>query len=98
MAVQHPVTGVISDEFDVNHFFAGSRKCESGVRLSVLWPGEGLPADVGVPSQSFNEQWIVCQSLGIARRSCLRPLGLQAGAKPAPKSDKSHSLPTARYF
>ncbi len=37
-----------------------------GIRM--LKPGEPLPEDVRVPSQSFKEQWIVCQSIGVARR------------------------------
>ncbi len=36
--------------------------------IRMLKPGEPVPADVKVPSQSLNEQWIVCQSIGIARR------------------------------
>lgn len=30
--------------------------------------GEALPEGVKVPSQSMGEQWIVCQSIGVARR------------------------------
>jgi uncharacterized protein (DUF169 family) len=37
-----------------------------GVRM--LSPGEELPAGVRVPSRDLGEQWIVCQSIGIARR------------------------------
>ena len=36
--------------------------------IRMLKPGEELPADVKVPSKDFNEQWIVCQSIGVARR------------------------------
>ena len=36
--------------------------------IRMLKPGEALPPDVKVPTQSMNEQWIVCQSIGIARR------------------------------
>jgi len=36
--------------------------------IRMLKPGEPLPPDVKVPSQSLGEQWIVCQSIGIARR------------------------------
>ncbi|MDA8263745.1 MAG: DUF169 domain-containing protein [Actinomycetota bacterium] len=37
-----------------------------GVRM--LSPGEALPAGVRVPSRDLSERWIVCQSIGIARR------------------------------
>src|SRR5437870_8812872 len=37
-----------------------------GIRM--LKPGEPIPEDVRVPSKSFKEQWIVCQSIGVARR------------------------------
>jgi uncharacterized protein (DUF169 family) len=30
--------------------------------------GEALPDGVKVPSRNFNENWIVCQSIGVARR------------------------------
>lgn len=36
--------------------------------IRMIKPGEEIPADVRIPSQSFNEQWIVCQSIGVARR------------------------------
>jgi uncharacterized protein (DUF169 family) len=36
--------------------------------IRMIKPGEELPADVRVPSKAFNENWIVCQSIGIARR------------------------------
>ncbi|MGH8011551.1 MAG: DUF169 domain-containing protein [Candidatus Binataceae bacterium] len=36
--------------------------------IRMLKPGEELPPYVRVPSQSFKENWIVCQSIGIARR------------------------------
>jgi uncharacterized protein (DUF169 family) len=36
--------------------------------IRMLKPGEAVPAGVKVPSQSLNQQWIVCQSIGIARR------------------------------
>jgi uncharacterized protein (DUF169 family) len=36
--------------------------------IRMLKPGEPLPEDVRIPSQSLNEQWIVCQSIGVARR------------------------------
>ncbi len=36
--------------------------------IRMLAPGEPIPADVRVPSEKFNEQWIVCQSIGVARR------------------------------
>ena len=38
------------------------------VAIRMLKPGEELPPDVKVPSSSFGEQWIVCQSIGVARR------------------------------
>lgn len=37
-----------------------------GVRM--LAPGEPLPEGVRVPSRDLGEKWIVCQSIGIARR------------------------------
>lgn len=37
-----------------------------GIRM--LSPGEDLPDGVRVPSRDVGEQWIVCQSIGIARR------------------------------
>lgn len=36
--------------------------------IRMLRPGEPIPEGVRVPSRSFNEQWIVCQSIGVARR------------------------------
>jgi uncharacterized protein (DUF169 family) len=36
--------------------------------IRMLQQGEKIPPDVRVPSKSFNEQWIVCQSIGVARR------------------------------
>lgn len=36
--------------------------------IRMLKPGEEIPADVRVPSKSLNENWIVCQSIGVARR------------------------------
>jgi len=36
--------------------------------IRMLKPGEPLPDGVKVPSQSLGEQWIVCQSIGVARR------------------------------
>lgn len=36
--------------------------------IRMLKPGEPIPEDVRVPSQSLKEQWIVCQSIGVARR------------------------------
>jgi uncharacterized protein (DUF169 family) len=36
--------------------------------IRMLKPGEQIPADVKIPSRSFNEQWIVCQAIGVARR------------------------------
>ena len=38
------------------------------VAIRMLKAGEGLPADVKVPSKALHEQWIVCQSIGVARR------------------------------
>ncbi len=38
------------------------------VALRMLKPGEEIPPDLKVPSKSFHEQWIVCQSIGVARR------------------------------
>jgi len=37
-----------------------------GIRM--LRPGEDVPEGVRVPSRDVGEQWIVCQSIGIARR------------------------------
>ncbi|HLI43258.1 MAG TPA: DUF169 domain-containing protein [Acidimicrobiales bacterium] len=37
-----------------------------GIRM--LAPGEPLPEGVRVPSRDVGERWIVCQSIGIARR------------------------------
>lgn len=36
--------------------------------IRMLKPGEDLPADIRVPSKTLHEQWIVCQSIGVARR------------------------------
>jgi len=36
--------------------------------IRMISPGEALPEGVKVPSQSMGEQWIVCQSIGVARR------------------------------
>jgi uncharacterized protein (DUF169 family) len=36
--------------------------------IRMIRPGERLPEGVRVPSQSFGENWIVCQSIGVARR------------------------------
>jgi uncharacterized protein (DUF169 family) len=36
--------------------------------LRMLKPGEEIPPDLKVPSRDLGEQWIVCQSIGIARR------------------------------
>jgi uncharacterized protein (DUF169 family) len=36
--------------------------------IRMISPGEPLPEGVKVPSQAMGEQWIVCQSLGVARR------------------------------
>ncbi len=36
--------------------------------IRMIKPGEELPPDVKVPSRDLKEQWIVCQSIGIARR------------------------------
>ncbi len=38
------------------------------VAIRMLRPGEALPDEVKVPSRSFKENWIVCQSIGVARR------------------------------
>ncbi len=37
-----------------------------GIRM--LAPGEAVPEGARVPSQSLGENWIVCQSIGVARR------------------------------
>jgi uncharacterized protein (DUF169 family) len=37
-----------------------------GIRM--LKPGEELPEGVKIPSKNYGEQWIVCQSIGVARR------------------------------
>lgn len=37
-----------------------------GIRM--LASGEPVPEGVRVPSKNFNENWIVCQSIGVARR------------------------------
>ena len=36
--------------------------------IRMIAPGEALPAGVRVPSETFGENWIVCQSIGVARR------------------------------
>jgi uncharacterized protein (DUF169 family) len=36
--------------------------------IRMIAPGEALPEGVKVPSKSMGEQWIVCQSIGVARR------------------------------
>ena len=36
--------------------------------IRMLRPGEAIPEGVKVPSKSMGEQWIVCQSIGVARR------------------------------
>jgi uncharacterized protein (DUF169 family) len=36
--------------------------------IRMLQRGEAIPEGVKVPSQSMGEQWIVCQSIGVARR------------------------------
>jgi uncharacterized protein (DUF169 family) len=36
--------------------------------IRMLEPGEEIPEGVRVPSRSVDERWIVCQSIGIARR------------------------------
>jgi len=36
--------------------------------IRMLKPGEALPEGVKVPSKTMGEQWIVCQSIGVARR------------------------------
>src|ERR1700756_5353368 len=36
--------------------------------IRMLKPGEEVPKGVRIPSQSLGEQWIVCQSIGVARR------------------------------
>lgn len=36
--------------------------------IRMLKPGEPLPDDVRITSRDLNEQWIVCQSIGVARR------------------------------
>ena len=47
---------------------ATSGRTLSPLGIRMLKPGEPLPEDVRAPSQSFKEQWIVCQSIGVARR------------------------------
>jgi len=37
-----------------------------GIRM--LTQGEAIPEGVKIPSQTMGEQWIVCQSIGVARR------------------------------
>jgi uncharacterized protein (DUF169 family) len=36
--------------------------------IRMLQPGEEVPKDVRIPSKTMGEQWIVCQSIGVARR------------------------------
>ena len=36
--------------------------------IRMLKPGEAVPDGVKVPSKTMGEQWIVCQSIGVARR------------------------------
>src|ERR1700757_3532168 len=36
--------------------------------ISTLRRGEPIPEGVRIPSKSMGEQWIVCQSIGVARR------------------------------
>src|SRR5215471_9598345 len=36
--------------------------------IRMLKPGEDIPEGVKVPSKNMGEQWIVCQSIGVARR------------------------------
>ncbi len=36
--------------------------------IRMIEPGQALPEGVRVPSESFGENWIVCQSIGVARR------------------------------
>jgi uncharacterized protein (DUF169 family) len=36
--------------------------------IRMLKPGEPVPEGLRVPSQSLGENWIVCQSIGVARR------------------------------
>ncbi|MGH7908122.1 MAG: DUF169 domain-containing protein [Candidatus Binataceae bacterium] len=38
------------------------------IALRMLAPGEPIPEGLRMPSQAFHEQWIVCQSIGVARR------------------------------
>jgi uncharacterized protein (DUF169 family) len=38
------------------------------VAIRMIKPGEALPEGVKIPSKSMGEQWIVCQSIGVARR------------------------------
>ena len=37
-----------------------------GIRM--IKPGEPVPDGLKIPSQSMGEHWIVCQSIGVARR------------------------------
>ena len=36
--------------------------------IRMLKPGEAMPEGLRIPSQSLHENWIVCQSIGVARR------------------------------
>lgn len=38
------------------------------VAIRMIKPGETLPEGVKIPSKTMGEQWIVCQSIGVARR------------------------------
>ncbi len=38
------------------------------VGIRMLKPGEPVPEGLRIPSQSMGENWIVCQSIGVARR------------------------------
>ncbi len=38
------------------------------VAIRMIKPGEALPEGVKSPSKSLGEQWIICQSIGVARR------------------------------
>ena len=36
--------------------------------IRMLKPGEAIPEGVKIPNITMGEQWIVCQSIGVARR------------------------------
>jgi len=38
------------------------------VAIRMIKPGEALPEGVKIPSKTMNEKWIICQSIGVARR------------------------------